>query len=644
MGDPFKDTSSVALNPIIKFTTLFGLLAVELAVSLECGTGIGAGNSTGGPISCNSAGIRVAVVLSDAYQQRGTRAGPDGRSSPYAARNTRQMKKLINRPADIVDEMLRGAIAQYPNIARLAGYKVLLRAEADEIRDRQVALVSGGGSGHEPAHGGYVGAGMLSAAVAGEVFTSPPVSEVAAAIRAVTGSPGVLVIVKNYMGDRLNFGIAAEMARADGLSVETVIVADDVALLESGEPKSGRGLAGTVLVHKIAGGAAAAGLSLREVAAKAQAAADQLATMGLSLSAGTVPALGKPGYLLPEDEYEFGLGIHGEAGVRRTKLRPADELADQLIESILKARPLAAGTHLAVMINNLGATTGMEVSIFARRILENLQSRDLIAERVYSGPFMTSLEAAGISVSLLPVDDERLSLLDAPTSAPAWPNITPARPQNVVLAAEDVPRPDVSVKAAQTKTLASDGSVGQAVRRACQAIIDAEKKLTEMDQLVGDGDLGTNLARGARAIMEQLTTMPEEDAGSMLKRLGAIAQDVIGGSSGPLYGVLFLRAGTVLSERPNGWAQAVSEAVEAVSRLGGAKRGDRTMLDALIPFAEALQNSTPQQALKAAEAGAAQTAGIKARRGRSSYLGDRALGHEDPGAAAVVIWLRAAVG
>jgi triose/dihydroxyacetone kinase / FAD-AMP lyase (cyclizing) len=551
------------------------------------------------------------------------------------------MKKLINRPADVVEEMLQGAIAMYANVARLSGRNVLLRADADAVRNQQIALISGGGSGHEPAHSGYIGDGMLSAAVAGEVFTSPPVSQIAAAIRAVGGSRGVLLIVKNYMGDRLNFGLAAEMARAEGLPVEMVIVADDIALSKTQERESRRGIAGTVLVHKIAGAAAREGCLLRSLAALAQSAADEIATMGLSLSAGTVPAVGKPSYLLADDEIELGLGIHGEPGMRRDQLRPADELADAVIETILEANPLASGARIAVLLNNLGSTTPMELAIFGRRVLGNLHSRGLVCERVYSGALMTSLEAAGVSVSILPVNDERLRWLDAPTAAPAWPNANTARPQSLVIPAPDSLR--TLEHADAESNITRTAGLRRAIANGCGAIIEAEEKLTELDRVVGDGDLGTNLARGARAILNEAGSFPKDDKGELLKAVGTLAQEVIGGSSGPLYGVLFLRAGTVLSQSPQDWKKAVSEAVEAVSRLGGAKRGDRTMLDALIPFAETLQTGSPESALAAAEAGAAATAKMAPRRGRSSYLGDRALGYADPGAVAVVTWLRAAI-
>src|SRR5206468_4948043 len=230
-----------------------------------------------------------------------------------------------------------------------------------QYRDQQVAVLSGGGSGHEPAHAGYIGAGMLSAAVVGEVFTSPSSDSVFAAIKAVAGEPGALLVVKNYTGDRLNFGVAAEMARAEGISVEMVIVDDDVALKGAEQATGARGLAGTVFIHKLVGAAAAEGKSLADVAAAGRAAIESLATMGLSLSAGTSPAVGKPSFELGEDEMELGLGIHGEPGIKRTQLQSADKLTETLLGEILKYGNFGEERRLAVMLNNLGATTEMEL-------------------------------------------------------------------------------------------------------------------------------------------------------------------------------------------------------------------------------------------------------------------------------------------
>ena len=564
------------------------------------------------------------------------------------------MKKLINRPEHVVREMLEGLLAIYPHLSLLANHNVLMRSDAKEISERAVALISGGGSGHEPAHAGYIGAGMLTAAVAGEVFTSPDPESVLAAIQAVAGLPGVLLIVKNYTGDRLNFGLAAEMARSRGIAVETVIVGDDVALAGTEHYAGARGIAGTVFVHKIAGAATAEGRTLPEVAAIAKAAAEAVATMGVSLSAGTLPAASKPTYTLGEQEIEIGLGIHGEPGVRRAPLQPADEIADQLIEAILSAQPWAPGERVAVLVNNLGATTPMEMAIFTRRVLRVLASRNLVVERVYCGTFMSSLDAAGVSLSFLRVDDERLRRLDAPTTAPAWPSISRRRPEPLPsrIVASDrlqpVPHQEWPYPGKKTR-------LQLAIEAACSALLDAEDRLTEMDRIVGDGDLGIGLARAARAIAEVLPIYSVFSAAEALKGIGMTVQSALAGSSGPLYGVFLLRAAQSLAgentDDPKSWAQGALEGCDAISSIGGASAGDRTMLDALLPFAKTFkaaldQNRSLSEALEtavsAAEAGAAETARMLPRRGRSSYLGERAIGHPDPGAMAVAIWLRAA--
>ncbi len=564
------------------------------------------------------------------------------------------MKKLINRPENVVREMMEGFVAMHGGLSLLANYDVLVRSDAEQVRHRQVALISGGGSGHEPAHGGYVGAGMLSAAVAGEVFTSPTPDSVYAAIRATAGDPGALLIVKNYTGDRLNFGLAAEMARAEGIAVETVVVADDVALAGTEQYAGARGIAGTVLVHKVAGAAAAEGKNLAEVTAIAQETARATATMGVALSAGIVPAAGKPSFVLDEQEVELGLGIHGEPGIRRVPLRCADELADELVEAIVAAQQLKANERIAVLINNLGATTAMELAIFARKALNSLESRKLAIERVYSGTFMTSLEAAGVSLSILRVDDDRLKRLDAPTSAPAWPNVAAAargRVQDRVISSPPiipVPHRDWPYQ--------PPNKMQRAIQAACRALVDAEAWLTELDRAVGDGDLGVSLARGARAIEETLPLYQIYSPADALKAAGSTFQNVVGGSSGPFYAVFLLRAATSLriagTSDPNTWAKASREACEAIGNLGDARPGDRTMLDALLPFANTFADSLDEgrssaealeAAVRAAETGAEATRTMLPRRGRSSYLGKRAIGHPDPGAMAVALWLRAIV-
>jgi triose/dihydroxyacetone kinase / FAD-AMP lyase (cyclizing) len=558
------------------------------------------------------------------------------------------MKKLINRPEDVVEEMLQGLVVLHPGAARLRGHKVLVRADAAQARNQQVAVLSGGGSGHEPAHAGYIGAGMLSAAVLGEVFTSPSSDSVFAAIKAVATKGGALLVVKNYTGDRLNFGLAAEMARAEGIPVEMVIVDDDVALKGSRQATGARGLAGTVFIHKLVGAAAAEGNSLAEVAATGKAAVESLGTMGVSFSAGTSPAVGKPSFELGEREMEVGLGIHGEPGVKRTELQPADELTETLLTEILRQGKFGAGKRVAVMVNNLGATTEMELAIVARHAISFLERKGFTVERIYAGTFLSSLDMAGISISVLGLNDEWLRWLDAATMAPAWPNVLKQRPGKP----ETQTATEVNLEVAASNGAQSEAGrkAKQAIEGACKALIDAEDELTELDRVTGDGDLGASMERAARAVQGAVESYPLDDVPATLKALGHTLRRELGGSSGPLYGVLFLRCGSVLEgARATGlaqWAEALDQGCRAISELGGAKPGDRTMLDALDPFVKALREGVEGEELRevvlSAVAGAEATAQMKPALGRSSYLGDRVLGHPDPGAKAVTLWLRAA--
>jgi dihydroxyacetone kinase len=562
------------------------------------------------------------------------------------------MKKFINRPENAVEEMLQGMTVLSPGLDRLPGHRVMFRADAEQIRDKRVAIISGGGSGHEPAHAGYIGEGMLSAGVAGEVFTSPDTDSIFAAIKAVAGKPGALLVVKNYTGDRLNFGLAAEMARSEGISVEMIIVDDDVALNGTGSATGARGLAGTIFVHKLVGAAAVEGKTLTDLASLGKAAVRSLATMGVSFSAGISPAVGKPSFELDEDEMELGLGIHGEPGVTRTKLQPADQLTETLLTRILKDRNFGAQKRIAVLINNLGATTEMELAIVARHAALFLDRSGFTVERLYAGTFLSSLDMAGISISVLGLNDEWLRWLDAPTAAPAWPNAAKQRPRPVNLRLAPPAGPNMAFTASENPESDLAKNVERAIKAACEALFQAEPQLTELDRITGDGDMGASMKRASIAIKEAIPSYPLNDISATLKALGHTLRHELGGSSGPLYGVLFLRAGNVLENSGRiglaGWATAFDEGCRAISELGGAKPGDRTMLDAFDPFLKTLREAgtgTPREALLAAvdeaQRGAEATAQMKPRLGRSSYLQDRVLGHPDPGAIAVAIWLRA---
>jgi len=553
------------------------------------------------------------------------------------------VKKLVNDPRRVVREMLEGVCDLDPGLALLADHDVVVRADLPPTGTRPVAVISGGGSGHEPAHAGYVGPGLLTAAVAGDVFTSPSVDAVVAGIRAAAGPAGAVLIVKNYTGDRLNFGLAAELARGAGIPVEIVVVADDVALRDTVPRDRRRGIAGTVLVHKIAGAAAAAGLSVAEVARLATAAATDLASMGVALGACTVPAVGRPGFTLGDGEVELGLGIHGEQGVERSALAPADVLVDRLLEAILADLGLAAGDGVALLVNGLGGTPAMEMAIVARRALAALRRHGLRIERAWQGALLTALEMPGCSLSVMKLDPERLALLDAPGSAPAWPGngrIAPAR--RVVAAFESavaVPEKPVGPQSRRLQSLA---------RAVASALEGAEPLLTDLDTRAGDGDLGLGMTRGAEAI-RALDLASFADAPTSLRCIGETLRRAVGGSSGPFYAVGLIRAARELPPVPEmrDWARAFRSGVEAIAELGGARAGDCTMLDALLPAVDAFA-ARPESAARAlvaaataAEAGAAATAAMRPRLGRASYLGDRAIGIADGGATAVAIWLRA---
>ncbi|NVH77615.1 dihydroxyacetone kinase subunit DhaK [Paraburkholderia sp. JPY432] len=560
------------------------------------------------------------------------------------------MKKLINDVSTVVPDMLDGLIALNPQLSLLQGGTIVLRADAEAVAARgEVALISGGGSGHEPAHGGYVGHGMLSAAVAGEIFTSPSTDAVLDAIRAVAGPAGALLIVKNYTGDRFNFGLAAEIARAEGIPVEMMIVADDVALSASGDHAGRRGLAGTVLVHKIAGAAAARGLPLPEVARIAKEAAASLGTMGVALTPCTVPAAGKPGFELGDREIEWGLGIHGEPGVARGALEPADAMVGKLLAKIIDDLALQAGERVALLVNNLGGTPSSELHVVAGAALRELAGRGIEVARAWAGTFLSALEMAGVSLTLLRVDDERLSLLDAASHTSAWPALSGRVAQVAVRAAPPAP------PGASGATLARDAMLRRAIEAVCECLLAAEPILTELDQRVGDGDLGISLARGARAVQLELDSYASATTPSaVLRGISATLRRVVGGTSGPLYAVMLLRAAAALE--PSGgatarqWATAFSAGVDGLMELGGATPGDRTMVDALKPAADALydalaQGASTDAALQAAVCaaidGTSRTASMHPRRGRSSYVGERAIGHVDPGAHAVALWLAA---
>lgn len=533
------------------------------------------------------------------------------------------MKHFFNSKENIVTEALDGLLATTPEgqLARLDTYpeiKVILRADWDKSK---VALVSGGGAGHEPSHAGFVGEGMLTAAVSGEIFASPSVDAVLTAIRAVTGPKGCLLIVKNYTGDRLNFGLAAEKARAEGFAVEMVIVADDIALPDIVQP---RGVAGTLFVHKIAGHCAERGGDLASVAQVARAAAADIVSLGVSLSSCSIPGREHEEHLGPE-EGELGLGIHGEPGVERIALQQAASLVATMAER-LSARLSPVGDH-ALLINNLGAVPPLEMGLIADVVLaSSLASRVKLI--IGPAPLMTALNMNGFSLSLIRLDAARSEALMAAVAPRAW---VPATEKHAIKVVAAPPAPVVTLQAA------SGNAAARALLSAiCDFLIGQEAELNRLDARAGDGDTGSTVATGAQAVRAKLGELPLADPAATLGAIGSILGTSMGGSSGVLLSIFFTAAGKALTENAD-LSAALLAGLERMVFYGGATPGARTMVDALDPGLKALASDGIVAAARAARHGAEATKSMtKAKAGRASYVSESNLaGVADPGAVAV---------
>ncbi|MFL5671728.1 MAG: dihydroxyacetone kinase subunit DhaK [Chloroflexota bacterium] len=327
------------------------------------------------------------------------------------------MKKLINAPDDLVDEALAGMLAAHPGYLRVEEPNIVVRKDAPKAG--KVGIISGGGSGHEPMHGGFVGRGMLDAACPGAVFTSPVPDQMLAATKAVDGGAGVLHIVKNYTGDIMNFELAAELARAEGLEVSAVVIADDVAVKDSLYTAGRRGVGGTVLAEKIVGAAAEDGADLATITALCQKVQDNVRSMGMALTSCTVPAAGKPTFEIGDDEMEIGVGIHGEPGRTRMKIATADEVTEMLATPILDDLPFQSGDRVLAFVNGMGGTPLIELYVVFNKLAQICADRGITIERSLVGSYITSLEMAGCSITLLKLDDELLRYWDAPVDTPA---------------------------------------------------------------------------------------------------------------------------------------------------------------------------------------------------------------------------------
>jgi len=331
------------------------------------------------------------------------------------------MKKIINDPANIVPEMVNGMVRSYPQyVEKIKGTEAVVRADKDSMKGK-VGIVSGGGSGHEPTHAGFVGKGMLSAAVCGQIFTSPTPDQIYAAIKAVDQGKGVFLVIKNYSGDVMNFDMAKDMADMDNIKVKSIVVDDDIAVKNSTFTQGRRGVAGTIFMHKILGAAAQVGASLDEIDTLAHKVLPNIKTIAVALSAATNPDTGKPGFVLKDDEIEYGVGIHSEPGYRREKIKPSKDLVKELLGKLDDEMHLDGNKKYAVLVNGMGATPLMEQYIFSNDVLNKLEEFNIKPAFMKVGNYMTSMDMAGISLTLFEIKDSKwLDYLNKPVETIAW--------------------------------------------------------------------------------------------------------------------------------------------------------------------------------------------------------------------------------
>ena len=585
-----------------------------------------------------------------------------------------QPKKILNDPQNAVDEFISGLLLQYPNrLQKLQNHNVILTAHPSS----QVQLLSGGGSGHEPSHAGWIGQGMLSVAVCGGIFASPSVAAILAAIRAAAAATkeqkGVLLIVKNYTGDRLNFGMACEKANQEGIPCQMLVVADDCALPRTKGITGARGVAGTVLIHKVAGAAAAKGYSLSQVAALGTQVTKRMGTLGVALNNVTVPGATTVNDRLDDHTIEIGLGIHGEAGLKQSPLLTCDEMTKEMLSTIRAyGRTLdddddpdnnivpmfEKGDDLCLLVNNLGGTSNFEMSILANSAVKLLEGEyGCKVSRLFVGAFMTSFDMHGVSITVLNLtgaSSEIVELLDAPTDAPAWMKCDIYNAEKRASATE---RPEVVVDESKTEVNLPplkidnfEATAKEMAKKAAEGLGAEEAMLTKYDTIVGDGDCGITMKRGATEVLERLEkgTIPTNHPVTMFAAMADAVSASMGGTSGVLLELMFRKMSSTLQRCESidikEFSAAFQAGVDAISLYGGATVGSRTMLDALVPAAAVLMETNDLiQAASKAKWGADGTAQMKAASaGRSNYLSEETLtGTPDPGAVAVSIVLEA---
>lgn len=533
-------------------------------------------------------------------------------------------KLFFNERKTLVSDAIDGLIYsnQHNNLTRLDiddHIRIVIRKDWDKSK---VAIISGGGSGHEPAHAGFVGEGMLTAAVCGDVFASPSVEAVLNAIIYVTGEAGCLLIVKNYTGDRLNFGLAAEKAKKLGLKVEMVIVNDDISIENSKKP---RGIAGTVFVHKVAGYYAQQNASLEEVTNKAGLCNENVSSIGVAVTSCHIPGE-ETEDRIPANKAELGLGIHGEPGISVIDIDQSRDVVE------LMAGKLLAKTNnqkYALLLNNLGGTSPLEMSLLTKDVVESSLGKDM--EYLFGPkPFVTAIDMKGFSLSCVILTEELEIALLAPVAVESWAN--GIKVNDATVTAFEKASNSVEFVASESDV------VEKIVDQVCSTVIGLKTELNRLDTLIGDGDTGSTFSSGALKIQQELKNknLPLADVQKLLEVIGEHLAMSMGGSSGILLSIFFTAAGTDFARHKN-LPEALLNGLEQMKFFGGAKVGDRTMIDALEPALLALKNEGIAAAVEAAKLGTESTSQmLEAKAGRSSYLNSENLeGVKDPGAVAV---------
>ncbi|CAK1600597.1 unnamed protein product [Parnassius mnemosyne] len=564
-------------------------------------------------------------------------------------------KKLINSPETCVDDNLRGVVALYPGLHLHPKHRVItLRTKSDSGR---VVVLGGGGSGHEPFAAGLVGLGMLDGAVAGGVFASPPTGHVLYGITQLYkyNSGGVIVIIGNYTGDRLNFGKAIEKAKIAGIKVEGLIVGEDLA--SSHNKTGGRSMVGEVIFYKLCGAMAQKGydlLTIRKVAVEAN---KYMATLGVCLSACSLPGQ-PPLFEIADDEMELGAGVHGEAGIKKMKLGTAKEVVKMIIDQIIDHLKLKAGDRLAVIVDNLGGTSLLEMNILSAETKDYFESKQIRVERIFAGHLKTSLEMHGFQICVLHLNKEQgdfwLELLDAPTDALGWTGGEASKRGHDSHGDDEslMQTDEREIMSGPTLTAKQQEVLRGSLRSAAQQLVANESLLNRLDSGCGDGDCGITLKKFAQAMLSYLETACLERCANVLWRLSELAETDMGGTSGAVYSLGLAAAAHALagavSNDPAAWLSAWEKGMQAITKYGGAEPGDRTMLDTLHAAAAVFKANLDQdlktllrKTAEAAEEGAKATITMTARAGRASYVASGHVHDEDAGARAAALWLQA---